>query len=360
MFKQLVRSAWVIAPAATISVNSVATSRAALVPFPVSGGGTGNGYELVLDTTNDHDGASRGRHGRWALGHHHLGERAIVRRIAALRRERADGQLLDRLHAASARRTASRGIPGSRSHTPTLPPASRTTIRPTRTTARSTGRKPRPSQGFPAAEAGTTRRRPTSAPGHSHPIFRVPGSSSRSKAPAAETAVAVMAAETAAATVVGTAAATGAASPAAGVAATTRRPRSRSPRPCSRRRSECWRPAGRHADAASERLERPNQDARTTSSFGLFVFAGITDEAQNPFSRDLHRLEHRLGLVHRLFVLAGRDGVGDDAGAGLDVVTRRSARRSCAGRCRCPCCRRSRGSRRRRRRGRGGWAPARR
>src|SRR5207253_1003733 len=34
---------------------------------------------------------------------------------------------------------------------------------------------------------------------------------------------------------------------------------------------------------------------------------------------DLHRLEHGLGLVHRLLVLAGGDRIGDDAGAGLDV-----------------------------------------
>jgi hypothetical protein len=38
-----------------MSVGSI--SRAATVPFPVSAGGTGNAYELVLDSSSDHDAA---------------------------------------------------------------------------------------------------------------------------------------------------------------------------------------------------------------------------------------------------------------------------------------------------------------
>jgi hypothetical protein len=61
MFKQLVRSARRMTPIAIISVGSVATTttlHAAVVPFPVSGGGTGNGYELILDSASDQSAAS--------------------------------------------------------------------------------------------------------------------------------------------------------------------------------------------------------------------------------------------------------------------------------------------------------------
>jgi hypothetical protein len=55
MFKQIALAACVIAPVVMASASS--TSRAAVVPFPVSAGGTGNGYELMLDSASDQNAA---------------------------------------------------------------------------------------------------------------------------------------------------------------------------------------------------------------------------------------------------------------------------------------------------------------
>jgi len=53
--------------------------------------------------------------------------------------------------------------------------------------------------------------------------------------------------------------------------------------------------------------------------FADFVRLGLLARAELVLG-DLDGFEQGLGLVHRLFVFAGGDGIGDDAGANLHVV----------------------------------------
>ena len=51
MLKQIARAVAVLAPVVTMSAVAPTSAVAATVPFPVSAGGTGNGYEVVFDTS---------------------------------------------------------------------------------------------------------------------------------------------------------------------------------------------------------------------------------------------------------------------------------------------------------------------
>jgi hypothetical protein len=56
MLKRIAWATVVLAPVVTMSIAS--NTRAATVPFPVSAGGTGNGYEVVFDNSADQAAAS--------------------------------------------------------------------------------------------------------------------------------------------------------------------------------------------------------------------------------------------------------------------------------------------------------------